>query len=390
MSEEQTKSAEEQLADVVKSTVAEATEGLEALKATVDAFEIPSVEGFVKEETVAELREELKAEREAREELKAVVDNAPAIIKGDKPVEDRFFKWDGELTLTGRGDSSFNKTTVDMTKAFDSTTNVTGAPTASQQVYYRMQQMNPFRGLSTMYPTNSTAVNLPQVTGITAQAEANVPSSIDTSAGHGGGLSNAAVIPQNWVSRTAFSDSSVDDLPSLDMMIGAFMGQQLGIAEATDMITQLDGNTNVAEINTGQGTALPDAIGPWADLVASLSSAYKPNARFVMSREAMRSLRALLQGGTGSDLVIDPSTGDFRLWGYPIVINDHMDAGSVAGQNPVYFGDFSMGTTIISRREMNISRHEETIPGAMYYYGNLRSRGVVWDAAALRRFNVAA
>ena len=152
------------------------------------------------------------------------------------------------------------------------------------------------------------------------------------------------------------------------------MDQQVAVAEAADMISQLDGAT-VAEVPTGVAAGLPTAIGPWADLVASLSSAYKPGARFVMSREALRSLRALPQAGTGSDLVIDPSTGMFRLWGYEIVINDHMDAGGAAGQNPVYFGDFSMGTTIISRKEMSISRHEDTIPGAMYYYGNLRSRG---------------
>ena len=304
-------------------------------------------------------------------------------------MDDTLFKWDGELALEGRGDSHFNKTSVDVTKQFTSTTQITGAPTASQRLYYAMQQMNPFRGLSTIYPVSATAVNLPQVTGITAQVEANVPNSINTSTGHGGNLSSVTVVPQNWVSRTAFSDQSVADLPSLDMMIGAFMGQQIAVAEAVDMISQLDGAT-VAEVNTGEATALPTSIEPWADLVASLSSAYKPGARFVMSREALRSLRALPQAGTGSDLVIDPSSGMFRLWGYEIVINDHMDPGAVAGQNPVYFGDFSMGTTIISRKEMSISRHEDTIPGAMYYYGNLRSRGVVWDANALRRFNVSA
>ena len=233
-----------------------------------------------------------------------------------------------------------------------------------------------------------TVGKLTAVAGITAQNESSIPSSINTGTGHGGNLANATVIPQNWTSRTAFSDQSVADLPSLDMMVGAFMGQQIAVAEAVDMVTQLDGAT-VGEVNTGVAAGLPSSIDAWADLVADLSSAYKPNAKFFMSREAMASLRSLTQSG-GGDLVIDPGTGMFRLWGYEIVINDHMDPGAVAGQNPVYFGDFSMGTLIVSRKEMSISRHEDTIPGAMYYYGNLRSRGVVWDANALRRFNVAA
>ena len=360
----------------------------DALEGLAKSDDIPSVEGFIKAEDLDELKaanEELKSKVE---EMSATIAAAPAVVKG-VDMDDTLFKWDGELALEGRGDSHFNKTSVDVTKQFTSTTQITGAPTASQRLYYAMQQMNPFRGLSTIYPVSATAVNLPQVTGITAQVEANVPNSINTSTGHGGNLSSVTVVPQNWVSRTAFSDQSVADLPSLDMMIGAFMGQQIAVAEAVDMISQLDGAT-VAEVNTGEATALPTSIEPWADLVASLSSAYKPGARFVMSREALRSLRALPQAGTGSDLVIDPSSGMFRLWGYEIVINDHMDPGAVAGQNPVYFGDFSMGTTIISRKEMSISRHEDTIPGAMYYYGNLRSRGVVWDANALRRFNVSA
>ena len=378
------KSAEEVLADVVKTEVAAVAE-TKADKADLEGLakseDIPSVEGFVKSEQLDELKSKL-------DEMSATMAAAPAINKG-VAMDDGYFKWDGELDLNGQG-NRFNKTAIDVIKAFDGTTNITGAPTASQRLYYAMQQMNPFRGVSTIMPTSATAVNLPQVTGITAQAEAAIPSSINTSTGHGGDIANATVVPQNWTSRTAFSDQSVADLPSLDMMVGAFMGQQIGIAEAVDMVSQLDGNTDVAEVNTGEAAAMPSDIGPWADLVASLSSAYKPNAYFVMSRMALASLRTLSQGGAGSDLVIDPGTGDFMLWGYRIVVNDHMDAGNAAGQNPVYFGDFAMGTTIVSRKEMSISRHEDTIPGAMYYYGNMRSRGVVWDPSALRRFNVAA
>ena len=378
------KSAEEVLADVVKTEVAAVAE-TKADKADLEGFakseDIPSVEGFVKSEQLDELKSKL-------DEMSATMAAAPAINKG-VAMDDGYFKWDGELALEGRGESHFNKAHIDVTKEFTPANNITGAPTASQRLYYAMQQMNPFRGVSTIMPTSATAVNLPQVTGITAQVETNVPTSINTGTGHGGGLASATIIPQNWVSRTAFSDSSVADLPSLDMMIGAFMGQQIGVVEAQDQLTGM-ASQSVGEVNTGEATALPTSIGPWADLVADLSSAYKPNAMFMMSREALRSLRALPQAGTGSDLVINPSTGNFMLWGYSIVINDHMDPGDAAGDNPVYFGDFRQGTIIVSRKEMTLSRHEDTLPGSMYYYGNMRSRGVAWDTNALRRFNVAA
>ena len=380
------KSAEEVLADVVKTEVAAVAE-TKADKADLEGLaqksDIPSVDGFVKSEELEVLATKL-------DEMSATIAAAPAINKG-VAMDDGYFKWDGELDLNGQG-NRFNKTAIDVVKAFDGTTNITGAPTASQRLYYAMQQMNPFRGVSTIMPTSATAVNLPQVTGITAQAEASVPSSINTGTGHGGDLANATVVPQNWVSRTAFSDQSVADLPSLDMMIGAFMGQQIAVAEAVDMVGQLDGAafpaSNVVNIAGGNIGALD--VTQMADLVGSLSSAYKPNARFMMSREALQQLRTVDQSGTGSDLLIDPSNGNFRFWGYEVMVNDHLDDGTAVGDHPIYFGDFRAGTILVSRKEMSISRHEDTIPGAMYYYGNLRSRGVIWDVNALTRINVAA
>ena len=110
----------------------------------------------------------------------------------------------------------------------------------------------------------------------------------------------------------------------------------------------------------------------------------------MMSRQAYAHLRSTVQGGTGSDLLFDAGLGKMMFLGYEIVVNDHLDAGNTAGDNAVYFGDFMAGSIIVSRREMNISRHDDTIPGGVYYYGNMRSRGVVWDANALVRFNTSA
>ena len=379
-----------EIVDVVKGAINEATEGLataEALEAVKS--EIPSVEGFVKSEEVAELVEkmeaqaaELEAEKSARAELEATVMSANTV---EKTVEEEgIIKWESadHSVIKNQGE-------LDIEKAFNSGVNITGAATGSQRVFHSMVQPNVFRGLSTLMPTTATAVNLPQVSGITAQHEANIPANINTGTGHGGTVTSEAVIPQNWTSRTVFSDASVEDLPGLDPMVASMMIQQLMEAEAMDMVGQLDGST-ITEVNTGAAAALPDGLEEWASLVSSLSSAYKPNARFVMSREALESLRTLAQQGTGSPLVIDPSTGDFRLWGYGIMVNDYMDAGSTAGDNAVYFGDFSRGTIIVSRKSLVVSRHEDTIPGGVYFRGNQRSRGTAWDTDALRRFNTAA
>ena len=390
------KSAEEMLADVVKSTVAEATEGF------VKTDAVPSVEGFIKSEEVSEIvkaalepvQAELEAVKTANEELEAVVKAAPAIVTKEAPVSD--IKFDGaDFDLSGRGSQVVAKAAIDFSKEFNkaelgtgSSAVVEGSTVASQRLYHQMQQRNPFRAVSTVMPTSGGSVNLPQVTSVTAAVENTLVAGALTD---GGGISTVAVIPQNWVSRNIFSDQHAEDLPGLDNMVASFMAQAIARAEAADMVSQLDAGT-VTEVNTGAASDLPDGIDEWADLQASLDSAYKPGAMWMMSRQAYAHLRSTTQGAQaqGGDLLFDAGLGVMSFLGSPIMINDHLDAGNAAGHNPVYYGDFAAGTIIVSRKEMNISRHEDTFPGGLYYYGNMRSRGVLWDANALVRFNVAA
>jgi HK97 family phage major capsid protein len=341
--------------------------------------EIPSVEGFVKEEELVALKEEIAAEKSAREEMEVAMKAAPALIKGEKQMEN-FGLSHEEFKSAG---------SVDFTKAVTGTTNTTGAATASEGIYFALAQQNLFRAVSTVMPTSATAVNLPTVSGITAAHEANILSAVDAASGHGGAIASAQVIPQNWTSRTVFSNQSVADLPALDQMVAKFQAQQIGVAEATDMVAELDAAT-ITEVDSGSADALPTTVDAYADMIAALSSAYKPRAKFIMSRAALAHLRGLSQAGTGSDLVIDPSNGNFSFWGYEILVNDYLAAGSTDGEKSVYFGDFEAGTVIVSRKEMSISRHEDTLPGAVYYFGNMRSRGTVWNAAALVRLNTGA
>lgn len=393
MSEEVQKSAEEQLKDIVLGVTAEKAEKAEVaeLKSAVEAIEVPSLEGFVKQEALDALVAKMEAMKTENEDLVAAVKSAPAIMKGDKVSE--YVKWEGEgiNVKTSLDFSEFQKT-------FTGTGNaqISGSMTMAARVFHELAQMNPFRGVATVMPTSAGAVELPQVTNIDAVAEANSPVTIDatnpggsTPAHYRGTISNVTVVPQNWVGRESFSDQVIEDLPGLDPMIASFMGQSIARREAADMVAQLDGNTSITEIHTGEAAAMPTTIGPWADLVASLDSAYKMNAKFMLSRGALSSLRSLAQS-TGADLVIDPQTGNFKLWGFDMLVNDHLDTGNTANDNAVYFGDFSRGSIIVSRKEMNISRHEDTIPGSVYYYGNMRSRGVAWDTNALVRFSTEA
>ena len=371
------------IVDVVKTSVEEKADkaDLEAVKES-----IPTTEGFVKSEEVeeivksqiADLQVALDAEKAAREELETTVKSAPAIISKETPVMDSF-KWDNE---------DFNaKAEVDLsdeiTKAYNPTTQVTGEPTSTARLYYALQQRNPFRMVSTVMPMNSSTMELPTITGITAQHEAAIPASISTASGHGGGLATVQLITQNWTSRTAFSDQSVDDLPGLDAMVGGFIGQQIGVAEAVDMVAQVKTHVNQpGTVNRVTTTGGAVSLDNFVALRDGISSAYLPNAKFMMSRPIYGDLRTLSQSGSGSDLVWDPVMGKMTLFGHDVIINDHLENFGAANNLLALFGDFAAATVIGNRRSMSISRHPDTIPGAVYYYGNMRSRGQVWDGDA--------
>ena len=383
------KSAEEQLADVVKSTVAEVAdakadkEAVNELKSAIDSMEIPSVEGFVKSEevdaTVASLKEEIAAEKAAREELEGLVKSAPAIISKESTMSNTF-KWDNE-GINAKADVDLGP---EITKQYTPTTQVTGEPTSTARLYYSLMQGNPFRMVSSVMPMNSSTMELPRVIGVTAGHEANIPASINVSTGHGGSLETVQLVTQNWTSRTFFSDQAVEDLPGLDSMVAGFQGQEIGVAEAVDMVAQIKthvnagGNTQRA-ITTGGAVRLVD----FATMRDGISSAYLPNAKFMMSRPIYGELRTLSQSGSGSDLVWDPVMGKMTLFGHEVMINDHLEDFGATNNLLALFGDFSRGTVIGNRKSMSISRHGDTIPGGVYYYGNMRSRGVVWDGQAI-------
>ena len=347
---------------------------------------------FAKQEEVQQISGKL-------DEIQGQINAAPAFIK-DLNKKDLSLPWEKVSEKESKvviNLHSIKKSSdyLELVKQYNVTTGVAGEAQASAMVYFGMVQGNPFRGASFEMPMNSSVINLPELSGITAAHESAIPDTINTASGHGGTVTSKQLQAQNWTTRSKFSDSSIEDLVGLDSQIGRMIGQQLGSVEASDQVAQIKtavnaGSNNIERVASGGATAFPTTINPWSSMMASLSTSYKPFAKWMMSREAMDSLRRLSQSGTGSPLVVDPSTGGFNLWGYPIIINDYLENASTGNNLLALFGDFSLGTIIGSRKEMIITRHEATIPGAYYYYGNMRSRGADWDRNALVALRAAA
>ena len=354
---------------------------VEAVKAAVESIEVPSIEGFAKSEEVASLVEKLEAEKAAREELQAKFDAAPAVHIKKEEDSMNGFKWDRE-DFNAKAEIDLSK---EITKAYNVTTQVAGEPTSTARLYFELAQVNPYRQYATVMPMNSSTMELPTVTGITAAHEAAIPGSIDTTSGHAGSVSGVQqLVTQNFTSRSIFSDQSVEDLPGLDSMVAGFMAQQIGVAEAVDMVAQIKAGVNVSngiDRVTTTGAAL--TVANLLDVKSTLSSAYKPNAKWFVSREVLADIRQLQQAGTGSQLIWDLADGSQTLLGYELIVNDHLEDFGTANNLLMTFGDHAKGCIIGNRKTMNISRHEDTIPGGVYYYGNLRSRGRDWDRDAL-------
>ena len=285
-----------------------------------------------------------------------------------------------EFTKKENGTSSI---VLDVTKAYNDNTDVTGGRVEAIDVIHALEQGNFARMYGGVWNTTSGSIKLPTLSGITFASEATV----NTSRTQGGTLGSVTAVVENLVGSVQVSKPSMEDINGLDMNISMLMMQEAAKKEAQDAVTILAAGSFTA-VNTGAATALPAAnaiIGKMADMKAALSSAYLFNAAFYVSREVY----ALLAKSNNTTLNYNPARGVMTLFGFDVVTVDYFDDGNAAGENSAYFGDMSRGLAFVSRKTLEIGRYMETSPGFVTYFGDLRSVSVVHDTAALIALNTA-
>jgi HK97 family phage major capsid protein len=142
---------------------------------------------------------------------------------------------------------------------------------------------------------------------------------------------------------------------------------------------------------TGQAAALATApYDSFADLVFTLKSGYRTNARWVLNSLTMAAL-AKVKDSEGRPL-LQASVADGvpdRIMGYGITIAEDMPLVG-ADTFPVAFGDFSRGYLIADRVGMGIVRDEVTKPGYVRYIMFKRVGGKLKDTNAIKLLKVAA
>ncbi len=368
------------------TTITQVTEALDALtqkhvtemavkadQETVDAT-VEAVKAEA-EESITALRAELEAAtaelNTKSEELEARIATMPTIQK-EAPIMTNTF----EKTLTdARGQEMFGKSYNTFQKAVDAGSNVAGGRVDAQSPYYILEQRSIFRGEATVINTTAGAIKLPSIAGVTWAKENTVLQ--DGTRANGGTLANQDLIVNNWTTQNMISLPALEDIQDFDGMMVKLIAQKLAAAENTEAAAVLKAAT-MAEVATGEAAALPaagDIVAKLHDMVASVGSAYLPNAKFYVSR----GLYAAIAGSANTTMNFDPISKVMTLAGYEVVVVDVLDAGDSAADVSGYFGDMSSALVMASRKNLDVSRYEQHMPGSMTYFGDARFSFAGWD-----------
>ena len=169
-----------------------------------------------------------------------------------------------------------------------------------------------------------------------------------------------------------------------------------GVEKPRGMLTYVNGGTNanrnplgeVGVVNSGGAAAITsDAI---IDLTYKPTSRYMQNARFIMNRATMATIRKLTDGDGNylwqpTYVAGQPSS----LCGYSLTeVADMPDLA--AGSLPIAFGDFKAGYSIFDRKGVSLLRDPYSAKPYVLFYTTKRVGGAVVDPNAFFAMKVAA
>lgn len=143
-------------------------------------------------------------------------------------------------------------------------------------------------------------------------------------------------------------------------------------------------------VASGQAAALPTSADTFFDLVYSLRSRYRANAKWVTSKLVLSALRKYKD--TSGQYLWQPSlvSGQPDMFmGYPVVEAEDMPAVA-ANAFSLAFGDFKEGYLIADRVGMRITRDEITSPGFVKFYVRKRVGGKIRNSQAIKLLKIAA
>ncbi len=138
-----------------------------------------------------------------------------------------------------------------------------------------------------------------------------------------------------------------------------------------------------------QAAAMPTSADTFLDLVYSIRARYRTNARWVVSKAVLASMRKYKD--TTNQYLWQPSLSAGQpqtFMGYPITEAEDMPAVA-ANAFPVAFGDFKEGYLIVDRVGVRVTRDEITTPGQVKFYVRKRVGGILRNTQAIKLLKIA-
>lgn len=143
-------------------------------------------------------------------------------------------------------------------------------------------------------------------------------------------------------------------------------------------------------IASGQASAMPTSLDTVQDVVYSLRSRYRRNARWVGGKLVFAALRKYKD--TANAYLWQPAVTAGQpdmFMGYPVTEAEDMPVVA-ANAFPLAFGDFREGYLIADRVGMRITRDEITTPGYVKFYVRKRTGGKLRNTQAIKLLKIAA
>ena len=349
--------ADQAALDLVKS---EATDAAAAVQVELEAAKAVSAELIIK-----------------HEELEAKFANLPTITKKDTQTMSNEF----EKRIGANGQDEMGKTYNTFSKAVAEGQDVTGGRIDTTSPYFILEQQSIFRNYATVMNTTAGSIKLPNISGVAWAKENTVIQ--DGTRVTGGASASATVVVDFWTTENLVSLPALEDLEGFDSMMIKLIAQKLASAENAEGAAVLKAAVaavapTIGKVSTGAATALPAAnaiVGKLMDMIASVTSPYLPNAKFYVSR----GLYAAISKSNNTTLNFDPASKAMTLAGYQLVVLDVLDSGTSGDDISCYFGDMGSALAMVSRKNLDISRMEQTRPGSMTYFGDARFTFAGWD-----------
>ena len=286
-----------------------------------------------------------------------------------------------------------------LTVSNDSTGGYLAPPEYVRELIKTVTEISPIRSIARVRSTGQRSIQVPKRTGTFAAQWVAESGTRSETTGYQVGLEE--IPAHEYYALVDISEQDLEDsVFDLEAEMQSEFSTQFAKAEGTAFVSgnavgKPEGfmtNSDVSEVNSGNGTALlADGL---LTLVHSIKSEYASNATFVLNRSTLSAIRKLKDTAgqyvfqAGMSLVSGvPNT----ILGYPYV--EATDMPSVgANAFPVAFGDFSKAYMIVDRVALAVLRDPFTqaTTGNVRYIARRRVGGQVVLPEAIVKQKVSA